>query len=554
MKTPEELKQIVEHLIATWENEVIEFKQAGADYSTDKIGKYFSALANEASLRGTERAWLVFGVNDKMRRVVGTNYRSDPERLQSIKMQITENAEPSVTFRNVHEVMFSEGRVVLFEIPAAPRGMPISWKGHPYARSGESLVALGMDKQDEIRNQTIATDWSAQVVPDAEINHLDPIAVRKARDSFARKYANRFKEGEVEGWSVSVFLDRARMTQNGRITRAALLLLGRAESAYLLSPHPVQMSWKLEGPERAYQHFGPPFLLTSSELYKCIRNIQVRVLPDDELLPIEVSKYDQRVVLEALHNCIAHQDYTRNGRVVVTEKLGHLSFENEGSFFEGQPEDYIAGEKTPSRYRNPFLAQAMAELNMIDTMGYGIHDMHVGQAKRYFPLPDYDLSKVNFVRVVLYGKVVDPAYTRMLIQNTALPLPDVLALDRIQKKLPVDDAATRRLRKAGMIEGRKPNLHIAARVAAVTGDKAAYIKTRRQDDDYYAKLVADFLEQYHTATREDIDALLLSKLSDGLTDQQKKNKVHNLLGKWKKQGLVANRGGRGSGALYALIK
>ncbi len=553
MKTPEELQQIVERLIDTWENEVIEFKQAGKDYKTDKIGKYFSALANEANLLGRDCAWLVFGVNDKTRQVVGTDYRPEVERLQGIKMQMTENAEPSVTFRNVHELVLPEGRVVLFEIPAAPRGMPVAWKGHYHSRSGESLTALGVDKQDEIRNQTLATDWSAQVVPTATVDHFDPVAVEKARGSFAKKHANRFKDGEVAGWSLLTFLDRTRLTQNGQITRASLLLLGKAESAYLLSPHPAQMTWKLEGPERAYEHFGPPFLLSSSELYHRIRNIQVRVLPEDELLPVEVSKYDQRVVLEALHNCIAHQDYERNGRILVTEQLDRLTFENEGRFFEGQPEDYISGEKTPCRYRNSFLAQAMTELNMIDTMGYGIRDMHIGQAKRYFPLPDYDLTNSDKVQVILYGKIVDPAYTRMLIQSTDLPLADVLALDRIQKKLPVDGDVIKRLRKLGMVEGRKPNLHIAAEVAKVTGDKVAYIKTRRQDDNFYAKLVTDFLKQYHTATREDVDALLLSKLSDGLTDQQKKNKVHNLLGKWKNQGLVENRGGRGGGAKYALI-
>jgi ATP-dependent DNA helicase RecG len=553
MKTPEELEQIIEHLIDTWENELIEFKQAGRDYDTDKIGRYFSALSNEANLRGFERAWLVFGVNNKTRCVVGTDYRPEAERLQSIKMQITESTEPSITFRNVYETTLSAGRVVLFEIPAAPRGMPVAWKGHNHARAGESLTALGVDKLDEIREQTAASDWSAQVVQSATVDHLDPVAIEKARTAFAKKYANRFRDGEVAGWSVQTFLDRARLTQNGQVTRASLLLLGKAESAYLLSPHPAQMTWKLEGPERAYEHFGPPFLLSSSALYQRIRNIQVRVLPEDELLPIEVSKYDQRVVLEALHNCIAHQDYERNGRILVTEQLDRLAFENEGRFFEGQPGDYISGEKTPSRYRNPFLAQAMAELNMIDTMGYGIHDMHMGQAKRYFPLPDYDLKDPERVSVALYGKVVDPAYTRMLIQNTDLPLADVLALDRIQKKLSVDDATIRQLRKRGFIEGRKPALHIAAKVAAATGDRAAYIKTRRQDDDYYAKLVTDFLKQYDTATRKEIDELLLNKLSDGLTDQQKKNKVHNLLGKWKIQGIIENRGGRGGGATYALI-
>jgi len=86
------------------------------------------------------------------------------------------------------------------------------------------------------------------------------------------------------GWPLATFLDRARLTQSEKITRTTLLLLGKPESAYLLSPHPAQMSWKLEGPERAYEHFGPPFLLTTSALYQRIRNIQLRIFPDDALL------------------------------------------------------------------------------------------------------------------------------------------------------------------------------------------------------------------------------------------------------------------------------
>ncbi|MFU8790053.1 MAG: RNA-binding domain-containing protein [Methylobacter sp.] len=372
-----DLGVLLDQLIAQWENEVVEFKQAGKDYDTDKIGTYFSALANEANLRGQERAWLVFGVHNKNRTVVGSDYRPDSERLQSLKMQIADSTEPSITFRNIFEFPHKDGRVVLFEVPAAPRGLPIAWKGHYYARAGESLTNLGLDKLDEIRQQTIAVDWSAQVVAAAGCEHLDEKAIDKARAAFAQKYANRFASDEIQHWPLATFLDRARLTQSGQITRTTLLLLGKPEAAYLLSPHPAQMTWKLEGPERAYEHFGPPFLLNTSALYQKIRNIQVRLLPSDELFAVEVAKYDQKVVLEALHNCIAHQDYARNGRVVVTEWPDKLTFENEGEFFEGKPEDYIAGNKTPRRYRNPFLTQAMTELNMIDTMGYGIYEMHL---------------------------------------------------------------------------------------------------------------------------------------------------------------------------------
>jgi ATP-dependent DNA helicase RecG len=482
-------------------------------------------------------------VDNKSRAVVGSNYRLEPERLHGLKMQVAQSTEPSITFRDIHELLDAQGRrVILLEVPAAPRGMPIAWKGHYYARAGESLTSLGLDKLDEIRQQTLSTDWTAQRIAHATLQHLDDTALQVARSAFTRKYANRFTVDEVANWPVKTFLDRARLTQDGQLTRAALLLLGKPESAHLLLPHPAQLTWKLEGVERAYEHFGPPFLLATTALYQRIRNVQVRILPDDALLPVEVSKYDQRVVLEALHNCIVHQDYSRSGRVIVTEWPAKLAFENEGQFFEGLPDEYIAGNKTPRRYRNPFLAQAMAELNMIDTMGYGIHLMHQGQARRYFPLPDYDLTEAGVVRMTIYGSVVDPAYSRMLMQKTDLPLGDVLALDRVQKRLPIDDAVAKRLRKTGLIEGRKPNFHVSASVAKVTASKADYIRTRAQDDEFYAKLLTDYLQKFGEASRTEINDLLVSKLSDALSDEQKTNKINNLLTKLRRGGRIVNKG------------
>lgn len=541
----EPLQRLLDQLIAGWENEVVEFKSVGDSYSTSDIGKYFSALSNEANLRSYERAWLVFGVDNKTRQIVGSDYRKDHEHLHSLKHQITQGATPAITLREIHVMETDQGRVILFEIPAAPQGMPIAWQGHYYARAGESLSALGVDKLDQIRAQGGASDWSAQIVESATLAHLDPSALQKAREGFLQKHANRFSEDEVNGWTDASFLDRARLTIDGKVTRAALLLLGRAESAHLLLPHPAQMTWKLEGAERAYEHFAPPFLLNTTALYQRIRNIQIRILPEDELLAIELAKYDQKIVLEALHNCIAHQDYSRNGRIIVTEQLDRLILESEGSFFEGRPEDYIAGDKTPRHYRNPFLTQAMAELNLIDTMGYGIHQMFVGQRRRYFPLPDYDLSESHAVKMMIHGKVVDPTFSRALIQNSSLTLEEVLALDRVQKRLPLDDVAmVRHLRKHGLIEGRKPNLYISAKVAAAVDSKEEYIHTRGQDDLFYRKLILDYLIKYRHATRKDLNKLLWNKLSDALDDKQKEKKVANLLTSMRRAGIIENSGSR----------
>ncbi|MBY5436194.1 RNA-binding domain-containing protein [Rhizobium leguminosarum] len=537
------LSALLTQLISNWESEVVEFKRGKDGFSSNELGKYVSALANEANLRGRDRAWLVFGVDDKTRSVVGTSYKENPAHLQADKMQII-NGTGSFTVRDIYVLDHADGRVVLFEIPAAPRGMPINWNGHYYGRANESLVALGHEKLDEIRSQTLATDWTAQPVEGATFADLDPQALKVARERFVAKHANRFSPEEVAGWSDGALLDRAKLTQDGKITRAALLLLGKSESVWRLNPHPVEITWKLDGEERAYEHFGPPFLLTSSQVFARIRNIQLRLLPENELLAHEVAKYDQKVVLEALHNCIAHQDYARLARVIVTERPDRLILVNEGGFFEGQPEDYVLHEHVPRRYRNPFLTQAMTELNMIDHMGYGIQDIYRRQRERFFPLPDYDLGEPNVVRLTIHGRVVDPAYSQLLMQQTGLPLADVLALDRVQKRLPITDVAVRHLKQKHLIEGRKPNFFISASVADATSQKARYIKTRAFDDHHYEEMILGFLREFRRASRKDIDDLLRNKLSEALDESQKKSKIGNLLSGLRIKGRIYNAGSK----------
>lgn len=448
-----------------------------------------------------------------------------------------------MTFRNIHECVVENKRVLLFEIPSAPLGIPIACDSQYYGRAGESLKALSLDKLDEIRSQN-TRDWTSEIITTATIEHLDMFAILQSKKAYAKKHANRFSEEEVLSWSDSKFLDRAKLTIEGQITRTALLLLGKHESAHFLLPHPSQLTWKLEGPERSYEHFGPPFIFSTTKLYQKIRNLQVRILPQNTLFPIEVAKYDQKIILEALHNCVAHQDYTRHGRIVVTEYPYKLVFENEGKFFEGNPIDYILGNKTPRKYRNPFLTQAMVELNMIDTVGSGIHSMFSGQALRYFPMTDYDLSESDAVKLTVHGQILDEAYSKLLIQKSDLPLDEIFLLDQIQKKHPIDDDKLLILRRKKLVEGRKPNIHISASIAEITEKKADYIRTRAQDDTFYMKLITDYLTKFNSASRQDIDKLLSPKLSDGLSEAQKQTKITNLISKMRQNNTIKNNGSK----------
>lgn len=541
--SPEELNSLLAHLIDGWEDEVVEFKAGGEGLSTSDIGKYFSALSNEANLHGVDRGWLIFGVDNKTRRVIGTDYRRNRERLQGLKNDIASSSSPRATFHEIHELDHPDGRVLLFEVPPAPRGIPISWNGHYYARNGESLGPLDLNKLEEIRQQDSGDDWSAVVIPDATIDELDPEALVAARVAFATRHP-RLDSAEIEGWDDATFLERAGLTRNGGITRTAVLLLGRPSSSYHLLPLLAEIAWKLTGEETAYEHFGLPFLLNTNRVNERIRNVQVRMLPPNTFIQTEIEKYDRKAVLEAIHNCVAHADYRTGARINVIERVDRVTLENAGSFFDGTPEDYVIDTRMPKKYRNPFLVNAMTQLNMIDRMGLGIQQINLSQRRRFLPLPDYDLTEAGAVKLTIYGAVIDTNYSEQLMERTDLPLEDVLALDRVQKKMPIAKEAVARLRRARLIEGRSPNLHVSSVVAAATDTLASYVRTKAQSDEFYAKLVLDYLAVAGGASRREINDLLWDKLSEALDDTQKAHKVMNLLAKMRSNGQIHNAGTR----------
>lgn len=543
-----ECEKLLDRLINEWENEVVEFKIGNKNTSVDEIGRYFSALANEANLRGANEAWLVFGVNNKTRSAPGCEYPCDVASLNKpggLKSQIVEGTG-GLSFAGVYTLERGQySNVVLFKIPAAPQGMPVPWKRHYYSRAGENLVALGLEKLDSIRGQGLTIDWTAQTIEGKAEDLLDPEALALARSKFADKHSRTVSSLVVAEWDTNVFLDKLHLIRNGKLTRAAILLLGKSSAAVdALSPYSPQLIWKLVGEECANDIFYPPFILATTSLYSRIRNVQIRVLPQDQMLTTEVPKYNQKSVLEALNNCIAHQDYSRGERVIVTEYVDRLTFWNGGSFFEGQPTDYVSGNITPHRYRNPLLASAMRELNMIDTLGYGIHSIYVGQAKRYFPLPDYKTTDVS-VEMTMYGHVVDIAYSTLLIRRGGeMSLEDIMLLDRVQKGLSISADAVRHLRSKGLVEGRVPHLHVSAKIAAMTGAEADYIKKKQKPSSFYHSLILDYLEKFKEATREKIDELLLDEIRGSYSDEKKKEKISNILTYMRQKGKIKNVGSK----------
>lgn len=499
----------------------------------EDLVSYVSALSN------MDGGCIVIGVQDKTLAVTGIQDFADytPENIVHRILGKTPGL-PSVGL-TVEALQASDtgATIWLLHVPRHAARQPVQAHDKAWQRDGDSLVELRPDRLRGILTELIAgQDWSAELVPRATLADLDPTAIAKAREKFAAKHIQERWAVDIATWSTEDFLDKAKITLHGQITRTALLLLGTPQSVGLLPNSTAEITWKVPE-ERIAKHFGPPFLLTTTEVGQHIRNPNIKLFPATELLAIELPRYDTKVILEGLHNCIAHQDYEQAGRIVVLESKGRLRLSNLGSFVDGKPEDYFTGERTPSVYRNPWLAVAMNNIGMIDKGGYGIGDMVRSQRKRYLPLPDFEGSTPNETAFNIYGQQIDENYSRLLMERSDLPLEQVVWLDRVQKKHRIADEQATVLRKAKLIEGRKPNFFVCAHIADATDTRTDYTRNKGLDDHYYKTLILQHIRQFKSVSLAEVRSLLLDKLPNSLTQEQKLIKLKNLLATLRTTGL-----------------
>jgi ATP-dependent DNA helicase RecG len=542
--TDNQLKAKIIQMIEDFESEVVEFKEAKSSYSFNDIGKYFSALSNEANIRGLQEAWLIFGVSDD-KKFVGTEFRKHGG-LQSLKKELVIGTNERLTFMEIYELTMEKCRVIAFQIPAAIRGIPTTWQGAAYAREHESVCPLPMNKVDLIRCQ-IGMDWSKEIVENATIEDLDEEAIKKARELFSKRQSDRKKAQEIlKKLSDIEVLNKAGITIKGKITRTALLLLGKSESSYFFDGFIPRITWTLYNADqsvKAYEHFDMPMLLTVDKVYSKIRNVKYRYIAGQQtLFPDEVDQYEPELIKEIINNCIAHQDYRLRGKINVEEFEDRLVFINEGAFIPETIEQALEPGYKPPYYRNVFLCNAMVNLYMIDTNSMGIPMMYQIQRDKCFPLPTYDLNTINRVKVTVFGKILDKNYTQLLYSNGDLDMRTVFLLDQVQKQEVISKESFKQLKKQGLVEGRYPNIFVSFKVADIVGQKAAYVRNKGLDDDICKQLIIKALESMGEASKQELMEVLEKALPEVLSDEQKSKKVSNLLQAMKRDDIIDVKG------------
>ena len=510
----------------------------------DDVISYVSAIAN------MEGGHLVIGVHDKTLDIVGTDtYNYD---RQKAILRLTERCvNLSTEGLDIDEFVTDDTnrKVWVIHIPKHLPKRPVFAHNKAWQRIEDSLVEMTAERMSAILDEPIfsETDWSAQIVADAMIEDLDEVAIAKARMMF-KKVHSRIPEAEVNAWTVETFLSKCGIMKNGGITRAAIILLGKYESAFKLRPAVAQVTWTRRDEKQEvvdYEHFTVPFILTVDEILSKIENLTMREMPGGTLFPDTMKQYDDYTIREALHNCIAHQDYTMQQRINFVENPTYLYYSNAGSFIPGTLENALTNEEPQAYFRNECLCRAMVDFNMIDSVSRGIKKMFNEQWRRHFPMPDYEIDAKNRkVSVRIYGNEINEQYTNLLKTNKSLTLWDCISLDAIQKGRTIHEDIAQDLLNRGLIEGEAPNYTISLGIAKATRQLQGYTKQKGLDKEKIKQMILQYLKNAGTdgAKRDSIYEYVKDVMPQVKTHEQQLRLLGDILSALSTDKLIYPKG------------
>jgi len=489
-----------------------------------------------ACLANTEGGWLLLGVEDDGT-ISGLHPSRQPVNPAQIQALITNKTNPSVLVE-VHVVPTSKGTVLAIKVPKVsglvglsdgrvPRRY-IAGRGKPECRFLTHFEIA--TRWAEIRQQ----DYTAQVLPDASWEDLDPLEFERLRQVVQRHPSADQNLLELPDAELAQALGLAR-TYEGRLvpTVGGLLVLGREGAIRRLMPtHEAAFQVLREDRGVAFNEFYREPLL---KLFERMEGLFKAYNTEEELTfglyRVPIPLFPPEAFREALANALVHRDYRVLGTVYVRidPEAGGLVISNPGGFVEGVTlENLLVVEPRP---RNPLLADVFKRLGLVERTGRGIDRIFrevLGLGRRP---PDYSGSTEDMVKVVLPGGKADLNFVRLILEveerhRRTLGWPHLLVLRQAadEGELSVPEVArliqqgeegarrlVEELVEMGLLEAKGSKkgrvYHLSAWVFKQLGRPTAYFYRRGFDTLQQEQMVLTYLAKHKRITRREVAEL-----------------------------------------------
>ena len=187
------------------EQQNIEYKQSWHD-------DYLKWVCGFANAQGG----VIFIGKDDNGNVVGI---ADYKRLMDDIPNKIRNSIGIMVEVNLHE----EAGKCFIEIVTHPYSVPISLRGRYYYRSGSTKQELTGASLNEFLLKKSGKTWDDVIEPRASFDDID----EKTVSTFLKASENAGRLPENEGLALPDFFEKLRLTENGQLKRAAIVIFGK---------------------------------------------------------------------------------------------------------------------------------------------------------------------------------------------------------------------------------------------------------------------------------------------------------------------------------------
>lgn len=508
---------------------------------------YVVAFCNEGG--GT----LVFGMHDKHpHRVVGTSLWDDALGKLESKIYNDTGIRPKI-YDLYEEEDTKSGRVVVIDIPGRPVGKVFKFEDVSLMRVGEELRPMS----DEVLRGIWAeqeSDFSAEVCEEASLGDLSQEAI----DLLKQKYAAKQKNPAFLSLPNEQVLSDLRLVSDGKITYAALILLGREDRLqYFLPQSRIILEYrKSEGliPYSSRTEYLKPFYLMIDQLWHDInlRNDKIDVSEGSYIFNIPF--FNEEVIREAVNNAVAHRDYRQASETFILQYQDKLVVKNAGGFPIGvTQQNLLRVQSTP---RNRLLADVLSKTGIVERSGQGVDKIFRNMLSEGKELPDYSHSDEFRVELHLSSVVKDVAFAQFIAseqqelpEEERLSVFEVLALNQIRegKREGIDSTVIDSLFRRGMIEkrGRTKGIYyvLSKSYYEFAGKEGEYTRHVNWSAEQAWAVILSHFSSFPQARMRDFESILQSHM----TRRQVKVAIERLV----KNGDLLQLG-KGSGTYYVI--
>ena len=454
----------IEELLNAPEGEHFEFKEAKIRFDSGEAARYCCALSNWGGGK------FVLGITDKRpRQVVGSRAFEQPERTRK---GLIDKLRVRVDF----DILEQDGkRVLVFDVAGRPAGLPVQAEGIAWWRDGDSLVPMPEDVRRRIYAET-GFDFSGSVCDGATIQDLDGDAIEAFRAKWVEKSGGkRIKNLSAE----QLLIDCEAITDDG-ITYAALAMFGtRATLGKHLPQSEIIFEYRASdasGPAQQREEFRIGFFSCYDRLWELVNLRNDKQHYQEGFFVFDIPTFNERVVRESILNAVSHRNYQLGGSVFVKQYRDRLVVESPGGFPTGVTLENLLDRQSP---RNRRIAEMLALCGLVERSGQGMNLIYELSIKEAKPLPDFQGTDDNFVRITLNGLVLDRKMLALInkIGNErleAMATDDFLVVDALFHEQPLSEALrsrTKRLIDMGLVEHVSRNKYVLARSLYEAVDK-----------------------------------------------------------------------------------